>query len=332
EERTPGRAGQVDGRPSRGGGSRRDRGALDRTGAGLGDRARLPARPPEQGPQGYGAPGVDRYRSDRPDRAVRGPRPLACAPHALPRRPRGAGGSGGRQQAGRGRERNESVAGLGQALAAAFLAVDDGQDAEDAAAGLLDRADRAQRTLARGHDVLDHDHVHPRPERTFDQAPGPVSLRLFPDRERVDRAPRERGRVCDRVGYGVGAEGEAADGVGPPTLLIEGLERGPAEERLALTAHRREARVDVVGGTPAARQHEVAEPDRATDEQLDEKISITHGRIASSQDSWIPAPNPSSSAASAPATAGSARMRPRSRDSMNSMYSSGRSADRKSQA
>src|SRR5690606_10352048 len=74
-----------------------------------------------------------------------------------------------------------------------------------------------------------------------------------------------------RVGNGVRdrvrAERESANRRGLPPLLIQELKPDAADQDLAAPGHRRQARIDVIAGFLAAGEDEVAETNRALEQQ-----------------------------------------------------------------
>src|SRR5207249_11826298 len=70
-------------------------------------------------------------------------------------------------------------------------------------------------------------------------------------------------RVGDRVGHGVGAEREAANGAGLPSAGADPRQAERPDDRDALAGHGGAAGIDVIGGAFAGGEHEVAAGDRA---------------------------------------------------------------------
>src|SRR5436309_7919297 len=101
-------------------------------------------------------------------------------------------------------------------LAAALLAIHHRHHTEHVPSLALHRADRLARRSARGEDVLDNDDGEARREAPFDALTGPVVLRLLAHGKRVQQlSPAARGQR-ERIGDGIGAARETADGAGSP--------------------------------------------------------------------------------------------------------------------
>src|SRR5205814_1564818 len=90
-----------------------------------------------------------------------------------------------------------------------------------------------------------------------------VRFRLAADGEGVDDDPLGVCRGGDRVGHGVSAEREAADGAGLPAAGADPRQAERPDDRDALAGHGGAAGIDVVGGAFAGGEHEVAAGDRA---------------------------------------------------------------------
>src|SRR5690606_4088440 len=106
---------------------------------------------------------------------------------------------------------------------------------------------------------------------------------------RIDRAARSGSGVCNGVGDGIGAEREPTDGVGRPAALIDHCERAATDEELTGSGHGREPRIDVVGGSGAAREHELTRPDGSGAKQFAQRgVFVAENHATSSRSSVVP--------------------------------------------
>jgi hypothetical protein len=98
---------------------------------------------------------------------------------------------------------------------------------------------------------------------------------LFAHSEGVECASLEGGCVGHRIGDRIGAEGEPADGLGVPPVVVEELEPDASKEHLSLAGHRGQASVDVVRRALPTGQDEIAETDGALEQQRVQLIALS---------------------------------------------------------
>ena len=177
--------------------------------------------------------------------------------------------------------------GLLDAEAAALLAVDEGEDADDLHAGVAGGLERGDGGAAGGANVVDDDDRGAGLEEAFDTASGAVGLFGFADEEAVQEGGwvavifvgvelEELGVVGELPGgsggdvrdEGVGPHGEAADGDGGGAMLADEVEEDDAGEAAAFGVERGDAAVDVVVGTLAGGEGEVAGSEGKAGEEL----------------------------------------------------------------
>ena len=152
-------------------------------------------------------------------------------------------------------------------LASALFTIDQRQHTKDAATALADGVHGAQRGFAgRDHVFDDHD-LHARLEAAFDEPARAVSFGLLAHGERIECAAVERGGVGNGVGNRIRAEREATERFGLPAQVVEQPQPDPADQRLPLSRHGGEPRIDVVGRALAAGQDELAETHGALQQQ-----------------------------------------------------------------
>src|SRR2546427_393737 len=164
-------------------------------------------------------------------------------------------------------------------LAAALLAIHDCQHTEHVPSLAFHRADRLARRSARGEDVLDNDDGEARREAPFDALTGPVVLRLLTHGKRVQLLSAAARGQRERIGDGIGAERETADGAGAPAPDGQAIEPEPADHRETITGHRGEAGVDGERGPAAGGEDEIAGAPGGGPEEVPSRI-FKRGRIA----------------------------------------------------
>jgi hypothetical protein len=162
-----------------------------------------------------------------------------------------------------------------QRLSAPFLAVNEGQHAQDLATGLTDGLNRLERRSASRDDILDYHDMVARLKRPFNQLAGPVLLGLLsnskgPNHWSIPLFGGKRTGVGNGVGDRVGPKGQSADGVHRPPGGAQTSQPDPANEELPLRAHRRQAAVHIQGGPPTGGQHKIAPLGRTAGQQGDE--------------------------------------------------------------
>jgi len=155
--------------------------------------------------------------------------------------------------------------GLDGRAAIGFLAFDDADYCGDDHSGLAGGFDGVDGGGASGAYVVDDDDASALAAETFNAAGSAMLFFRFADEEAVElrrgwvgvRTPGAgRGHVGDD---GIGAQGEAADGLGFYPLFIEKIEDGLAGEPAAFSVECGCAAVDIVVAGAAGRELELAE-------------------------------------------------------------------------
>ena len=161
-----------------------------------------------------------------------------------------------------------------------FFALDDADDGGDGHACFAGGFDCGDGGGAGGADVIDDDDAGTFFAEAFDAAAGAVGLLCFAYQESVEqRAARillctPGAGGCDIGDDWVSAHGEAADGLGLNSVLLEKFEDGVAGEAAALGMKRRGAAIDVVVAGAARRKFELTELETGAGEEGEKLLGV----------------------------------------------------------
>ena len=186
-------------------------------------------------------------------------------------------------------------------------------DAHPRGMGGLDGGDGR---AAGGAYVVDDEHRRILFRKAFDLPACAVRLLRFAHEKAVDQTAFAGIAVVLRAGDGhrgddgIGAEGEAADGVRIEMMLVQQIEDGDAGEASAFGVERGGAAVDVVVAASAGGELEVAELEGLAGEQGEQLLAGAGGSASSSaSELWFAAPATARLTSPAYPNAGSRRCR-----------------------